>query len=236
MDLGLLSFGAKGWGDELATGLLLTLQVAVLGFALGLTVGTALALLQRRFPLLLGSILAGFTSLIRSLPELLIIFFVYYVLSLFVGRILSAASIMEGFTFSPFVAGVLSIGLVLSAYVSEVVKGALSAVPRGDIEAARSFGFSDMQVTMRFLLPSALRFAFPGLVNLWMAALNISPLLAAIQLEDFIRAAATAGQNTKHYFVFYGVVILVYLTLSGLSLFMQGRMERVLYRHTAQPA
>jgi His/Glu/Gln/Arg/opine family amino acid ABC transporter permease subunit len=236
MDLGVLSFGAKGWGDELAYGLLLTLQVAVLGFALGLSSGTALALLQRHYPGVLGNALAGFTSLIRSLPELLIIFFVYYVLSLFLAGLLSGAGIMDGFTFSPFAAGILSIGLVLSAYVSEVVKGALTAVSRGDIEAATSLGFSRMQVTSRFLLPSALRFAFPGLINLWMAALNISPLLAAIQLEDFIRAAGTAGQNTKHYFMFYGVVILVYLTLSGLSLLLQGRMEKMLYRHTVQAA
>jgi ABC-type arginine transport system permease subunit len=64
-----------------------------------------------------------------------------------------------------------------------------------------------------------------------MVVIKIIPLVSAIQLEDFIRATGTAGQNTKHYFLFYGLVLAVYLAISGASMLIQSRGQRHLFRH-----
>ena len=91
-------------------------------------------------------------------------------------------------------------------------------------------------VTRKITLPLALRHAWPGLTNLWMVVIKITPLVSAIQVEDFIRAAGTAGQNTKHYFVFFGAVVIVYLMLSGVSMVIQSYGQRRLFHHIGRMA
>jgi His/Glu/Gln/Arg/opine family amino acid ABC transporter permease subunit len=230
MNWPLLAFGSGGWGDELLRGLALTLSLAFSSFGLGLVVGCLAEALE------MGGgwsarIASGYGVVMRSLPELLVIFIVYFGLGFVIEAALSAIGVRLAVSIPPFAAGVIALSAISGAYASEVVKGAVRAVPAGLGEAGLALGLVSKQVRRRVTWPLALRYAFPGFSNVWMSVIKKTPLVSAIQLEDFIRAAGTAGQNTKYYFFFYGIVIAVYLMLSAITLVVQDRLERRLFRH-----
>ncbi len=227
----LFTWGDAGWGDELWYGFQVTVCLSVLSYAIGLLLGLVLGLLEQKRGCFLAPCLSGYAAVLRSLPELLIIFAVYFGLAAIVQSAFASVGVTVRLSLTPFVAGLIAISIITGAYASEVVKGAVLAVPRGLVEASRSLGLSRWQTLWFFTIPIASRTAFPGLANIWMAVIKKTPLVSAIQLEDFIRAAGTAGQNTKHFFVFYGAVIVFYLLLSALSMGLQIAIEQRLYRY-----
>ncbi len=234
MTWSLFAWGDAGWGDELVRGLAVTLALAVLSFLGGVILGTLAGLAEMRLRYV-GRVLSVYAAIMRALPELLVILTVFYGIGPLV-RLGGQAIGIDGLGLSPFWAGTLAISLVIGSYVSEVAKGAIAAVPRGMGEAAFALGLPQRRVTRLIVLPLALRHAWPGLTNLWMVTIKVTPLVSAIQLEDFIRAAGTAGQNTKHYFLFFGAVMVVYLALSGASMIAQSRGEQRLFRHIGRPS
>lgn len=228
-DLDLFAWGS-GWGDELARGLLVTLEIAVAGYLLGLLLGLAAAfgeLSRRRW---LRWLVQGWGLVFRSVPELLIIFLFYYGGALALRWLLAPLGARR-IDIGPYAAGIAALALIQAAYACQIFRGALLAVPRGALDAARSLGLRGWQVALTVTLPLALRYAFAGLVNLWLNALKTTPLLSAIGLQDFIRAADTAGQNTKRYFAFFLVILAVYLAVSALTLWVQRRYGDRLFRH-----
>jgi His/Glu/Gln/Arg/opine family amino acid ABC transporter permease subunit len=228
----LLAYGS-GWGDELARGLGLTLAIAVLAYLLGLAFGFAAALGELSPRRRLARLFTGYDAAIRSLPELLVIFFLYFGGACLLGLILAPFGFSGFVEVSGFWSAVLALALVQGAYASEVFRGAILAVPRGLGEAAAALGLRPASVMRTITAPMALRYAFPGLANLWMVIIKNTPLVSVVGLEDFIRAAGTAGQNTKHYLFFYSLVIVVYLVLSGISMAVQARIESRLTRNLA---
>jgi len=230
LDWALLSYGAAGWGDELLRGLALTIGLALSSYILGLALGCLAAAVEMRGGWI-ARIAWGYGVVMRSLPELLVIFIIYFGLGFAIEAAFASAGVAFRISIPPFAAGLIALSAITAAYASEVLKGAVKAVPRGLPEAAAALGLPPGQIRRHVTAPLALRYAFAGLSNIWMAVIKKTPLVSAIQLEDFIRAASTAGQNTKHYFFFYGVVIVVYLGLSALALLVQGRCERRLFHH-----
>lgn len=228
MDWAALAWGPTGWGDELARGLLVTLALALLSYALALVLGTALGMLElRRGPVARAS--SALTAILRGVPELLVIVLVFFGL----GPLIARAGVLVGIDagLAPFWAGVLAVGLVMAAYVSEVAKGAVAGVPPGMREAARALGLRPWSTWRLVVMPLALRLAFPGLSNLWMVVIKVTPLVSAIQLEDFIRAAGTAAQTTRDFLGFYALTIAVYLAISALSMWAQAALGRRLSAH-----
>jgi len=228
-DLELFAWGS-GWGDELVHGLLLTFEAAFAAYALGMLIGLAAAYgeLSRLRPL--RWLAKGYGLVFRSVPELLIIFLFYYGGAFALRTLLSPFGVGR-IDLSAFAAGVAALAMIQGAYASQIFRGALLAVPRGLIEAARSLGLRRWQVAIKVTLPLALRYAFAGLVNLWVNVIKTTPLLAAIGLEDFVRAADTAGQNTKRYFAFFLAILVVYLAISAGTLWLQRRYGERLFRH-----
>jgi His/Glu/Gln/Arg/opine family amino acid ABC transporter permease subunit len=232
----LFAYGDTGWGDELLQGLWVTLTIAILSYGSGLVVGVLFALMEMRRGTIVPRLFSAYGAVVRSLPELLVIFFIYFALAYLLEALFSLVGITLRIAFGPFASGVIAMAIVIGSYASEVAKGAFNAVPRGMAEAARALGLSRRQTVLKIVLPLALRHAFPGLSNLWMVVIKTTPLLSAIQIEDFIRAAGTAGQNTKHYFAFYGASIAVYLLISGASMLAQFRIEKRLFQHMGKNA
>ena len=149
------------------------------------------------------------------MPELLVIFFLYFGGSYLLGLVLAPFGVAGFVEVSGFWSAVLALALVQGAYASEVFRGAILAVPAGLHEAAAALGLKPLFVLRHITAPIALRYAFPGLANLWMVIVKNTPLVSVVGLEDFIRAAGTAGQNTKEYLFFFGLVIAVYLVAFG---------------------
>jgi His/Glu/Gln/Arg/opine family amino acid ABC transporter permease subunit len=228
-ELDLFAWG-DGWGDELAHGLLITFEAAFAGYLLGLLIGLAAASgeLSRVRPL--RWLAKAYGLVFRSVPELLIIFLFYYGGAFALKALLSPFGVGR-IDLSAFAAGVAALAVIQSAYASQIFRGAILAVPRGMVEAALSLGLHRWQVQLKVTLPLALRYAFAGLVNLWVNVIKTTPLLAAIGLEDFVRAADKAGQNTKAYFAFFIAVLVVYLAVSAATLWIQRRYSERLFRH-----
>ena len=166
MDLGILGWGDSGWGDEFARGALMTFLVALCAFVLGLMFGTLFAafkLSQSRVLKLIGDV---YTTVLRGIPELLVIYLVFFGGGTLLAKIASSLFGYDGYIDLPvFGIGALCIGLSAGAYSTEVIRGAVQAIPKGQIEAAHAIGMNGWLRFWRVLVPQAARYALPGLGN-----------------------------------------------------------------------
>lgn len=231
MDWSLFLPGPQGWGDELLAGLWLTIRLGLAAVVLGTGLGlvSALAELSRFRPL--ARLVAAYNLVMRSVPELLVIFLLYYGLSFMIMGALAPFGIDGFIEVSPFWAGTLALSLIHAAYASEVFRGAFQVIPKGQIEAAQAFGMSRFLTFRRIKLPVALRLSIAGLANLLMGTLKNTPLVSAIGLQDLIRVAGEAGQNTKLYFQFFMASLSIYLVIAAVMLLLQSRAESRLFAH-----
>lgn len=212
--LAALSWGADGWGDEIAAGLWLTIRLALATLPLGLAIGLGVALMKQsrlRFVAALGEF---YTTVFRGLPELLTIFLVYFGAPRLVGDI------------SGFAAGMIALALVFGAFSSEVLLGAMRSVPAGQREAAESLGMSKAETYRLVLLPQVWRLALPGLTNTWLVMLKDTSLVSVVALTELMRASDIAARATREPFLFYLVACLLYLLLSIGSSLVAARLER----------
>jgi polar amino acid transport system permease protein len=129
-----------------------------------------------------------------------------------------------------FVAGIVVLGIVQGAYSTEVLRGAILAIPQGQIEAARAYGMSPGLLLRRITLPAMLPFAIPGLANLWLIATKDTALLAIVGVDELTQVTRNAGAATKSYFTFFLAAGAMYLALTLVSEFLIARLERRLRR------
>ncbi len=225
-----LTFGRTGFADELLFGALATLYIAALAFMLGLVLGLIGAMAK-----LYGGAIARFvanfyTTVIRSVPELVLILFLFFAGT----RGISAIGELVGYgpvNVNGTVAAILVLGFVQGAYSTEVIRGAIQAIPTGQIEAAKAYGMSPFQTFKRIILPAMLPNAIPGLANLWLSVIKDTALImvtgASAELGGTTRAAASF---TKRYFMFYFVSLLIYLAMTKVSNIFIYRLERYVRR------
>jgi len=212
-----LSFGDSGFGDELLTGTLLTIELALASLLVGIFLGllTATAKLSRnRFNRSLAHI---YTEVVRGIPEMLVVLVVFFGASLLMQTIAGWFNYHDYIEVNAFVAGVFALGLVFGAFSSEIFRGAFLAVPKGQLEAATACGMTSWQVFHRIRLPQMWRFAIPGLGNLWMVLLKDTSLISIIALDELLRWSKVAAETTKQPFTFYLVAAGIYLCLTILS-------------------
>jgi arginine/ornithine transport system permease protein len=143
-----------------------------------------------------------------------------------VNRLAPALGYENYIDISPFIAGVLTIGFIYGAYMTETFRGAILAVPAAQLEAGRAFGMRGGQVFTRILLPQMMRHALPGLGNNWLVLLKTTALLSIIGLDDMVRKASLAGGATREPFTFLFAVALIYLALTTISEIIQVWAER----------
>ena len=194
----LLAFSPPGWGGNLLRGLLSTLQIAFGAYALGLCLGLCGAL---------GKIYGGpvtrwgleiYTTLIRAVPELVLILLLYYAGT----DLLNTA--LESFGYKRvdidgLWAGIYVIGFVQGAYSTEVFRAAFQAVPTGQIEAARAIGMSPFKSHTRVVIPAMIPFAIPGLANLWLITTKDTALLAVVGFSELLlETKQAAGLSLIH--------------------------------------
>ena len=215
----------KGYGWMLWQGLELTILVGLGAMALALVLGLlgAWGKLSRARA---GRWAAGtYTTVIRGVPELLLILLVYYGVPTLIQDIAEGAGYDIIIDINPFVAGVITIGFIYGAFATEVFRGAFLAVPRGQIEAARAHGMGRALTFRRIVLPQMWRFALPGLGNVWMVLIKATALISVIQLEELMRNADVAARATKLPFTFFFVASLFYLGITVVSMVVQRRAE-----------
>lgn len=212
-----LGFGERGWGPALVQGAMMTVLVSIVGLAIGAALGSLVAWAKLSGVRLAGAIGGGYAALFRGLPELLVVYFVYFgssALLTAVGHLVG----VEGFLGVPaFAAGALAVGVISGSYQAEVFRGAFLAVAKGEIEAARSVGMGRWLLFRRIMAPQVLRFALPGLGNLWQVALKDSSLISVTGLTELMRASQLASNATHKPFVYYVAGGALYLALTSVS-------------------
>ena len=166
-----------------------------------------------------------YTTVIRGVPELLLILLVYYGVPTAVQEILASWGYDVIIDVNPFIAGVLTIGFIYGAFAAEVFRGAFLAVPKGQMEAAQAVGMSRALVFRRIMLPQMWRFALPGLGNVWLILIKATALISVIQLSELMRNADIAARSTKLPFTFFFMASLIYLAITVASMAIQQRAE-----------
>lgn len=169
IDFGLLALNSPGWGGALLAGFWRSIQLAAGGYALGIVIGILGAVAKLYGGRVSRDLAEIYTMTIRAVPELVLMLIFYYAGTDLLNRLMGLFG-AGGVDVNGLAAGILVIGLVQGGYTTEVIRAAILAVPRGQIEAAHSFGMSPMRVMRRITLPAMLPHAIPGMANLWMIA------------------------------------------------------------------
>lgn len=211
----------SAWSDTLLLGALVTLEVSLAAYFIGLAIGTALAIVKLKGGRVASAAAYAFTRTFRSVPELLLIIMLYYAGSSGLSALINSMNPAWNFEVNGFVAAIIVLAVVQSAYASEVIRGAIMAVPKGEIEAAHAFALSELKIWSRIILPAMLPIALPGLSNLWAVLLKESSLISVVGFGELMMAGKTAGSSTRMYFTFYCIVGLMYvaITLASNQLF-----------------
>jgi polar amino acid transport system permease protein len=223
----LFSFGNSGWGDEILRGLAITIKLAIATLPLGILLGflAAFASMSKIIPLRMAGF--GYTTIMRGLPEILTLFVVYNGVGLLINKTVQWWDPNAGAVdFSPFLAGVIALGMVFGAFAAEVLRGAFNSLDEGQSEAGRAIGMKPSQIFWRIKLPQVWRFALPGLGNLWISMLKDTALVSVIALDDLMRMAKVAVGVTKQPFTFYLTACLIYWIMCLLSEVVLEKMER----------
>jgi His/Glu/Gln/Arg/opine family amino acid ABC transporter permease subunit len=219
-----LDFHGYGWvfwaGAKIT--LLVGLSAAPLVLALGLL--GAWGKLARN-PLA-RSLAGAYTTIVRGVPEFVLILLVYYGITILVQHLLSLATGGEVLIdIDPFTAGTLTLGVIYGAFTTEVFRGAFQALDRGQIEAARACGMSRTLALRRIMLPQVWRFAIPGLGNIWLLLIKATALMSIVQLPELMRMTDVAARAVKKPFTFYFAASIIYLLITIVSLLLFHRAE-----------
>lgn len=231
----MLAFSPPGWGGVLLAGALSTLAISVCAFLIGLLIGLLGATGKLSGSRTTVFVLNGYTSIIRAVPELILLVGLYYAGTDGLNRLLSAFG-LPAIEVNVFVAAVAVLGFVQGAYMTEVLRGAILAVPPGQIEAARAFGFSPFLTFRRVTLPALLPNALPGIANLWMNITKDSALVAVLGYQELALATRIAGAGTKQYFLFFVAAACLYLCITLVSNVFFSLLERRVRRGQQQLA
>ena len=204
----------------------ITIQIAFWALLIGLVLGLLGAMAKLSHVIFLRKSVHIITGIIRGLPELLILFFIYFGSSIILSRIFG-----EYIEVSAFLSGVVALGLIFGAYATETIRGAFLSIPHGQWEAAKAYGLSTRQCYSRILIPQSWYHALPGLGNLWFVLLKDTALVALIGLPDIMQTARNISATTQQPFTSYSIAALLYLILTTLSMIGQKRIEKQTSRY-----
>ena len=214
----LLAWGDAGWGDEMVRGALWTLALSVVAFAIGVLIGSFGAAAKLSYLPPLRWLGQGYTTVIRGIPDLLVIYLLFFGGNQAVMSIARGLFGYDGYIeLNAFSIGAIALGTVSGAYSTEVIRGAVLAVPRGQLEAARACGISGWLLFRRVLVPQVARYALPGLGNVWQLTLKDTSLISVVGLVEIMRHAFVASGSTKEPFTFFVTAAVLYLALTSLS-------------------
>lgn len=215
----------SGFGPLLLSGTWMTIQLALLSLLLSVIIGLIGASSKLSSIKILRYIATAYTTLIRSVPDLVIMLLLFYSLQLGLNQITEALQ-MDQIDINPFVAGVITLAFIYGAYFTETFRGAFQSVPKGQIEAAMAYGMTPWQVFHRVLFPQMMRFALPGIGNNWQVLIKATALVSIIGLTDIVKIAQDAGRSTMQLFFFSIVAAAIYLAITTVSNLILMWLER----------
>jgi len=222
----LLYFGDNGWGDELFIATLMTIAVSITAMLIGFLfalIFTPLKLSKYKILNLIGNF---YTTVIRGVPELLVIYLFFFGGC---GAIMYVASIFGYFEYieiNAFITGSFAIGIISGAYSTEVFRGAIQSIDKGQFEASKVLGFNKYIHFFKVIMPQMLRLALPNLSNVWQITLKDTSLISVTGLVEIMRQSYIAAGSTRDPLLFYSFAAVLYLLLTFISMKFLNRLEK----------
>ena len=221
----LMGFGRTGWGSAMVAAAVMTLLVSLAALLIGIGIGAVVAGAKLSNNIVLRGIGDVYTTVLRGVPDLLVIYLVYFGGSAIVTYVAKSLG-QQGFLGVPsFLAGSLAVGLASGAYQTEVFRGAYLAIPRGQLEAAKAVGMSAFLRFRRIVVPQVLAIALPGIGNVWQLALKDSALISVTGLAELMNMSKSGSGSTHQPFAFYVTAGALYLVLTTGSTFLFDKAE-----------
>ena len=221
----LLLFSETGWGDELLIATLMTLAVSITAMLIGFVfalIFTPLKLSKNKF---LNLIANFYTTVIRGVPELLVIYLFFFGGSSAIMFVASIFGYNDYIEINAFLTGAFSIGIISGAYSTEVFRGAIQSIDKGQFEASNVLGFNKATRFFKIILPQMLRLSIPNLSNVWQITLKDTSLISVTGLVEIMRQSYIAAGSTRDPLLFYTVAAVLYLMLTFLSMKFINKME-----------
>jgi arginine/ornithine transport system permease protein len=201
-------------------GSLLTVAVSlcslVVAVILGL-LGASARLSGRPVAVALGT---AYTSVIRGIPDLVLMLLVFYGGTMGLNHLMELMGSKRSVDINPFVAGVLTLGFIYGAYMTETFRGAILAIPKGQSEAAWAFGMGRTQTFLRIIAPQMVRYALPGFTNNWLVLIKSTALVSLIGLKEMTYLSKQASAATRSPFEFFLFSAALFLVFTSVSLYV----------------
>lgn len=223
----LMGFGPRGWGVAMLLAAGMTLAVASTGFLIGALFGALAAAARLSGSLIARAAADAYTTVLRGVPDLLVIYLLFFGGSVLVTWVGSGLFGTQGFISVPaFAIGALALGVCNGAYQGEVFRGGYLAIARGEIEAGRAIGMPRATLFRRIIAPQVLRTAIPGLGNCWQLCLKESALITVTGLVELLRQSQIGSGSTRQSFSFYITAALLYLVITTVTSWLFDRAEK----------
>lgn len=177
-------------------------------------IGAAMKLSNNRIWNIIGTF---YTTLIRSVPELVMMLIIFFGGQLLINNVVEATGIWDRVQINQFFAGSTAIGFIYGSYMTEAFRGAYLAISKGQIDAAKSFGMRPSVWLKEIAWPQFVPLVLPNFTNNWLVLMKTTALVSLIGLEDLTYTAQQAGKSTAQPFIFLLVAFLFYLFLTVLS-------------------
>ena len=206
-------------------GSLLTVAVSLCSLAVAVVLGllgAAARLSGRPVMVALGT---AYTSVIRGIPDLVVMLLVFYGGTMGLNHLMELMGSKRTVDINPFVAGVLTLGFIYGAYMTETFRGAILAIPRGQAEAAWAFGMGRRQTFLRITAPQMVRYALPGFTNNWLVLIKSTALVSLIGLQEMTYIAKQASAATRSPFEFFLFTAALFLLFTSASLWVLRRLD-----------
>ena len=222
----LLAFGKTGWGDELFFATLMTIAVSIAAMIIGFffaLIFTPLKLSKHKSLNLIGNF---YTTVIRGVPELLVIYLFFFGGS---GAVMYVASIFgynDYIEINAFITGSFAIGIISGAYSTEVFRGAILSIDKGQFEASKVLGLNKYIYFLKVILPQMLRIALPNISNVWQITLKDTSLISVTGLVEIMRQSYIAAGSTRDPLFFYSFAAVLYLLLTYFSMKFLNSLEK----------
>lgn len=210
---------------SILNGALLTVAVSLAALAVAIVLGLmgAAAKISGNTPLV--ALATVYTTIIRGIPELVLMLLVFYGGSIGINNLLEMSGTGITLDIEPFSAGVLTLGFIYGAYMTETFRGAILSIPRGQFEAAAAFGMGPVQAFMRITLPQLVRYALPGFTNNWLVLIKATALISLIGLQEMTYLAKQASAATRSPFAFFLFTAALFLLYTWASLAVLQRLN-----------
>ncbi len=205
------------WGIEILKGFLVTILVSAFGFAFSIFLGACFLYMSTSHYCFLRLVQKSYVNIFRNMPELIIIFLVFYGLSGYINTLLGLKS---GSFASSLINGTFALGLISGTYVTEIFRGAYEQIPSSHIEGAKALGMKKFLIFERIIMPQVIGKTIPALFNIWLVITKDSAILSVIGLSELMFVSDIASGSTKKPFLFYIIAICLYLCITYVSQFL----------------